>query len=215
MQNPQTRTIVAAIAGISGGVLLGISANTGVPANVSVLALVVGLVLSSVIVIFMLGHVWHVRWWMSVIAIAMTFVLSLVACRATGETDTTPTGAMGKVMQLLFAVLSPGNVTHNLMSAGAGVERTATRVSFGTTSLSNCSRLALSSTFMSERPVMFPPGRAKFATKPDPTGSLTMAMTIGMVVVAFFKDCVATVESATITSTLPWTSSATSSGTRS
>ena len=53
---------------------------------------------------------------------------------------------------------------------------------------------------------MFPPGRAKFATKPDPTGSLTMAMTIGMVEVAFCKDCVATVESAKITSTLPWTS---------
>jgi hypothetical protein len=33
-----------------------------------------------------------------------------------------------------------------------------------------------------------------------------MAMTIGMVEVAFCKDCVATVESAKITSTLPWTS---------
>jgi uncharacterized oligopeptide transporter (OPT) family protein len=27
---------------------------------------------------------------------------------------------MGKVMQLLFAAISPGNVTHNLMAAGAG-----------------------------------------------------------------------------------------------
>jgi len=29
-------------------------------------------------------------------------------------------GAMGKVMQLLFAILSPGNSTHNLVSAGVG-----------------------------------------------------------------------------------------------
>jgi uncharacterized oligopeptide transporter (OPT) family protein len=48
----------------------------------------------------------------------MSFVLSLVASRATGETDTTPIGAMGKVMQLLFAGLAPGNVGANLASAG-------------------------------------------------------------------------------------------------
>jgi putative OPT family oligopeptide transporter len=62
----------------------------------------------------------QIAWWAGIIAVAMSFVLSLVACRATGETDTTPIGAMGKVMQLLFAVLSPGNVTHNLISAGTG-----------------------------------------------------------------------------------------------
>lgn len=47
----------------------------------------------------------------------MSFLLALVACRATGETDITPTGAMGKVSQLTFAVLCPGNITANLMTA--------------------------------------------------------------------------------------------------
>src|SRR6186713_58019 len=42
----------------------------------------------------------------------------MVACRATGETDTTPIGAMGKVMQLAFAVLMPRQVIPNLASAG-------------------------------------------------------------------------------------------------
>ncbi len=55
---------------------------------------------------------------LGVIAIIMSFVLSLVACRATGETDTTPTGAMGKVTQLMYALLAKGNATVNLMSAG-------------------------------------------------------------------------------------------------
>jgi uncharacterized oligopeptide transporter (OPT) family protein len=55
--------------------------------------------------------------WKGLIAVGMAFVLSMVACRATGETDTTPIGAMGKVMQLLFAVISPGKINHNLMSA--------------------------------------------------------------------------------------------------
>ena len=55
--------------------------------------------------------------WQSAIAVAMSFLLALVACRVTGETDTTPVGAMGKVTQLAFGALSPGNVNVNLMSA--------------------------------------------------------------------------------------------------
>ncbi|MBX9723132.1 MAG: OPT/YSL family transporter, partial [Candidatus Obscuribacterales bacterium] len=52
-------------------------------------------------------------------AVLLSFLLALVACRATGETDITPTGAMGKVAQLTFAVLCPGNITANLMTASA------------------------------------------------------------------------------------------------
>jgi uncharacterized oligopeptide transporter (OPT) family protein len=51
-----------------------------------------------------------------VIAVILSFALALVACRVTGETDTTPVGAMGKITQLVFGVLSPGNTTVNLMS---------------------------------------------------------------------------------------------------
>ncbi|WP_437964193.1 OPT family oligopeptide transporter [Sorangium sp. So ce260] len=53
-----------------------------------------------------------------VLAVLLTFVLSLVACRATGESDVTPTGAMGKIMQLTYGVLIPQNATANLMTAG-------------------------------------------------------------------------------------------------
>jgi putative OPT family oligopeptide transporter len=55
--------------------------------------------------------------WESVLAVAMSFFLALVACRVTGETDTTPTGAMGKVTQLIYGALNPGNMNINLMSA--------------------------------------------------------------------------------------------------
>src|ERR1700751_2667159 len=55
--------------------------------------------------------------WQSVVAVALSFLLALVACRVTGETDTTPVGAMGKITQLTFGALSPGNVNVNLMSA--------------------------------------------------------------------------------------------------
>jgi OPT family oligopeptide transporter len=55
--------------------------------------------------------------WQSLVAVMLSFLLALVACRVTGETDTTPVGAMGKVTQLAFGAISPGNVNINLMSA--------------------------------------------------------------------------------------------------
>ncbi len=79
-----------------------------------------GLVPISIAIVLVLMIAFQIHWWAGLVAVAMSFVLSMVACRATGETDTTPIGAMGKVMQLLFALISPGNVTHNLMAAGAG-----------------------------------------------------------------------------------------------
>lgn len=56
-------------------------------------------------------------YWQSVVAVLLSFALALVACRVTGETDTTPVGAMGKITQLTYGVLSPGNVNVNLMAA--------------------------------------------------------------------------------------------------
>ncbi|MBI5864190.1 MAG: OPT/YSL family transporter [Planctomycetes bacterium] len=73
-------------------------------------------IMSAMLLVQYIG--WGINPVLGIIAIGMAFVLSLVASRSSGETDTTPTGAMGKVMQLLFAVLSPGNVPHNLISAG-------------------------------------------------------------------------------------------------
>ena len=55
--------------------------------------------------------------WQSTLGVILSFALSVVACRVTGETDTTPIGAMGKVTQLIFGALNPGNVNINLMSA--------------------------------------------------------------------------------------------------
>jgi putative OPT family oligopeptide transporter len=81
---------------------------------------ILGLIPITIAIVLVLTIAFQIHWWAGLVAVALSFVLSMVACRATGETDTTPIGAMGKVMQLVFAVLSPGNVTHNLMSAGAG-----------------------------------------------------------------------------------------------
>ena len=55
--------------------------------------------------------------WVAVLGVLLTFLLALVAARVSGETNVTPVGAMGKVTQLAFAVLAPGQPAANLMSA--------------------------------------------------------------------------------------------------
>jgi OPT family oligopeptide transporter len=58
-----------------------------------------------------------IHWWMGIVSVLMSFFLALVACRATGETDITPIGAMGKITQLFYGVVAPANITTNLMTA--------------------------------------------------------------------------------------------------
>jgi putative OPT family oligopeptide transporter len=72
----------------------------------------------SLVALAWLGHAsFGMPVWQAAIAVVLSFWLALVACRVTGETDTTPVGAMGKVTQITFGALSPGNINVNLMSA--------------------------------------------------------------------------------------------------
>ena len=56
---------------------------------------------------------------------------------------------------------------------------TTTLETFGTVSLSSSSHLPPSEASYTAKPVALPPGRAKLATKPLPTGSATVAKTMG------------------------------------
>ena len=52
-----------------------------------------------------------------ILAVLLSYVLAIVAARVSGETAITPIGALGKITQLTFGAISPGNVTANLMTA--------------------------------------------------------------------------------------------------
>ena len=80
--------------------------------------MVMGMVPISIAMLFVQIVAFNIAWWAGAIAILMSFGLALVACRATGETDTTPIGAMGKVMQLAFAAFHPKQMVPNLAAAG-------------------------------------------------------------------------------------------------
>ena len=96
-----------------------------------------------------------------------------------------------------------------------GASRSPTRASLGTASLSISSLLVFSSGTKLEFPVMLPPGRARLAIRPAPTGSTENVITMGMVLVAFFAANGVGAPEATIRSTLRRTRSAASSGSRS
>ncbi|WP_176736406.1 OPT family oligopeptide transporter [Oligoflexus tunisiensis] len=77
----------------------------------------IGCAIFAPIVIFLQWYLFDIKIWMGILAVFMSFFIAIVACRATGETDTTPTGALGKITQITFGALDAGNVTTNLMTA--------------------------------------------------------------------------------------------------
>jgi len=62
-------------------------------------------------------HLFHIQYWMGIIAVLATFLLVVVSTRATGETDITPVGPLSKITQLTFGAIAPGNIPTNLMTA--------------------------------------------------------------------------------------------------
>ena len=70
-----------------------------------------------------IGHAFFgVKWWLGALAIPLVFVFTLIAVHSTALTSITPTGAMGKLTQLTYGLLDPGNIKSNLMTAGITAE---------------------------------------------------------------------------------------------
>lgn len=112
----QWRTLLRAFTGAKAAAGEGKASHSDVEVPSS--WMIAGMLPITIAMVWLQIQAFNVSWYAGVIAVAMSFVLSLVGSRATGETDTTPVGAMGKVMQLLFAVLAPKNIAANLASAG-------------------------------------------------------------------------------------------------
>jgi uncharacterized oligopeptide transporter (OPT) family protein len=79
---------------------------------------VYGFVFTGILAVVLLIRVFSIEWWMGAIAVGLTFFLAAVAARAGAETGINPIGALGKVTQLTYGALAPGNITANLMTAG-------------------------------------------------------------------------------------------------
>jgi len=110
----QWRTILRAFSSLGGGKKQ--NADSGY-AEVPGSWFGLGTLLSGIGIVWLAWYAFEIPPLFGVLAIAMTFFLALVAARATGESDITPVGAMGKIMQLTFGTILPQSATANLMSA--------------------------------------------------------------------------------------------------
>ena len=106
------RSIVSAIKG-GGAEANPDVVSDDVPRNVYIPLIIIVSIASVVMQYAFFG----IGWALATFGVFLTFVLAIVAARVSGETGITPVGAMGKVTQLTFGVLDPGNVSANLMAA--------------------------------------------------------------------------------------------------
>ena len=79
---------------------------------------VIGFLVTGILATVLLTWLFSIHWWMGVVAVVLTFFLAAVAARAGAEIGINPIGPMGKVTQLTYGVMAPGNIPANLMTAG-------------------------------------------------------------------------------------------------
>lgn len=93
-------------------------AHIELPLGVSI----VGVPIVGAAVVYMAWSFYGVPIWMAAVAVPMVFVFTLIAVNSTALTSITPTGAMGKLTQLTYGVMAPGQVRTNIVTACISAE---------------------------------------------------------------------------------------------
>jgi len=78
---------------------------------------VLGLAIASGLTVVLQTTLFDISVFMAVLAVPFAMLLATVAARVVGDTGIPPIGAIGKVSQLGFGVLAPGQAVTNLMTA--------------------------------------------------------------------------------------------------
>ena len=99
-------------------------ANVEVPLSWVFLGLVpIGLALMALQV-----FAFRISWVMGIATFVLSFVTALVVARAAGETDLAPVGALGKIVQVVYALLTPAS----LASGSVGVSQSVVTAGIAT-----------------------------------------------------------------------------------
>lgn len=78
---------------------------------------VIGMTLATALTVTLARIYFHIPVWEGLLAVFLSLFLAAIAVRATGETDINPVGGMGKITQVVYGALAPGQMNHNLMAA--------------------------------------------------------------------------------------------------
>jgi OPT family oligopeptide transporter len=69
------------------------------------------------IVIVLMTILFDIPVWAALFAVPLAVLMGFIAARVTGETDVTPTKALGPLTQMMYGGITPGNLSGNIMSA--------------------------------------------------------------------------------------------------
>lgn len=69
------------------------------------------------LVVWLMSSLFAIPLWAGALAVPLAVLMGFVAARVTGETDITPTKALGPLTQLFYGAITPGNLAGNIMSA--------------------------------------------------------------------------------------------------
>src|SRR5262245_35308493 len=137
----------------------------------------------------------------------------VIAAKAVSTSSSPRTIATGAISMPAVRPASWTCCRRDVVNGSTGLARTATRRNDGSISRNSSRVFPAVSAPILDKPVTLPPGRAKFATRPVPTGSPAIAK-IGISRVACFAAKAQGVKIAAMTSTLRRTNSSASPGSR-
>ncbi|MCX7721734.1 MAG: OPT/YSL family transporter [Verrucomicrobiae bacterium] len=83
---------------------------------------VIGIPVVGIALVLLANQFFGVKIWLGALAIPLVFIFTLIGVNSTALTSITPTGAMGKLTQLTYGLLDPGNIKTNIMTAGITAE---------------------------------------------------------------------------------------------
>jgi OPT family oligopeptide transporter len=76
-----------------------------------------GFLVLAPIVIVLMTVLFDIPVWAALFAVPLAVLMGFIAARVTGETDVTPTKALGPLTQMMYGGITPGNLSGNIMSA--------------------------------------------------------------------------------------------------
>lgn len=85
-----------------------------------------GLAAAAVFCACVVSPMFAIPLWQIVLSVVLSCLVAIIAVRALGQTDLNPVSGVGKLSQVIFAVVAPGHIVTNLV-AGALAEAGATQ----------------------------------------------------------------------------------------
>jgi uncharacterized oligopeptide transporter (OPT) family protein len=76
-----------------------------------------GFLVLAPVVIALMTLLFDIPLWAAILAVPLAVLMGFIAARVTGETDVTPTKALGPLTQMMYGGITPGNLSGNIMSA--------------------------------------------------------------------------------------------------